>query len=88
MRSLSPEEKKFIADRDLAFATDDLSWAAKMMPHASCSEVVEMAFHKARYDCVAASEEKRLESQAWLADRSLTRVIGGPIVQHGDPLPV
>lgn len=85
---MTPEELQWIADRDAAFASDDLTWAAKMLPNASSPYVVEMAFHKARYDCIAASDLKRRESQTWLADRQLTRIIGGPVVQHNDPLPV
>lgn len=82
------EEKAWIAHRNEAFETDDLTWATKMLPNASSPVVVEMAFHKARYDCVAVSEEKRIESQAWLAERGLSRIVGGDPVQIQDSLPV
>lgn len=78
--------KEWIAERDRAFANDDLSWAAKMLPDASSPQVVEAAFHKARHQCLAAPEEKRIESRDWLADRDLSDLLGRPI-NRSEPLP-
>lgn len=78
--------KSILAERNDAFERGDISWAAKMLPNASSPRVVEMAFHKARLECVAVSDRVRLESQAWLADRGLTTALGDP-VRRGDPLP-
>lgn len=75
-----------IAARDAAFERGDLKWAAAQMPGSSSPKVVEMAFHKARMECLNVSDEKRRESLAWLADRGLTDMGGRP-VRHDDPLP-
>lgn len=79
--------KEMVAERNAAFERDDIAWAARMLPDASCPEVVEMAFHKARLECLGVSEIKRRESQSWLADRNLTNFAGDP-VSKTDPLPV
>lgn len=77
--------KKLIKERNAAFESDDFDWARRTINN-SHPEVVEAGFHKARYECVDVSDAKRLESQKWLADRKLKRLLGG-VVQHGDPLP-
>lgn len=59
--------RKFLKERDRAFETDDLDWARRNMPFEPSSPVVvEIAFHKARAGCKAASKAKRRESEAWL----------------------
>lgn len=78
---------KFLAERDEAFSNDDIEWARRQLPNASSPFVVEMAFHKARYENMATCDEKRRESQRWLAERGLTRLMGGKAVNVSDPLP-
>lgn len=77
---------EFLRIRDEAFESDDLDWVKAALPEGSRPEVVEMAFHKARYECCSVSKEKRQQSQVWLATRGLTRLDGSP-VKIGDPLP-
>lgn len=87
---LSKQEKAdlaaALAERNNALENDNLAWAAKQMPDASSPLVVEAAFHKARYECLAITDAKRLASQKWLADRGFGRMFGGA-VKIGDPLP-
>lgn len=77
---------EFVRERDVAMETDDIFWAAKMLPDASSPNVVEIAFHKARMQTLSVSENKRRESLKWLADRGLNDLMGAP-VRHNDPLP-
>lgn len=79
-------QAEWIAARNNAFASDDLSWAAKMLPDASSPRVVEMAFHKARHQCLAASDAKRIQSRDWLVDNGCTDLLGAP-VSKTDNLP-
>jgi hypothetical protein len=83
---LSPEFQKAIEERNRAFETDDLEWAKVMIPNASCPLVVEMAFHKARYECKHVSAVKRRESQVWLIENHVKRMTGD-FVFPGEPLP-
>lgn len=64
------EIEKYVRQRNAAMEADDLSWAARMLPDEASPRVVEMAFHKARIAITSISEEKRRESQEWLADRN------------------
>lgn len=75
----------YIDRRNRAFEADDLEWARKQMPTAS-SRVVEMAFHKARYECRHVSDDKRHESQRWLVENRVARMDGSPVIL-GEPLP-
>lgn len=79
-------DDEFVRERNAAMESDDVSWAAKMLPNASSPEVVEIAFHKARMQCLDVSESKRRASLNWLADRGLNDLMGAP-VRHDDPLP-
>lgn len=79
--------EKMLIERNVAFETDDFEWARRQLPTASCDIVVIAAFHKARYECTAISDAKRLESQNWLAINKATR-LGGMPVSIGDPLPM
>jgi hypothetical protein len=59
--------RAFLKKRDRAFETDDLEWARQNMPFEPSSPiVVEIAFHKARAACGAASKAKRKASEEWL----------------------
>ena len=80
------EIAEFRAERNAAFEADDISWAKKRMPDAADPAVVEMAFHKARYDCTDISAAKRRESAHWLASRNLTTMNNLPVSAEG-PLP-
>lgn len=75
-----------LSERNRAFEADDLEWARKQMPTAADPRVVEMAFHKARYECRAVSAKKRRESQAWLIENHVRRLDGDYVIP-GDPLP-
>jgi hypothetical protein len=60
----------FLEERNKAFETDDLEWARRNLPFKpSAPIVVEIAFHKARATCGAASSTKRQESVNWLVSR-------------------
>lgn len=60
----------FFAERNKAFETDDLEWARRNFPFKPSEPiVVEIAFHKARATCAAASSTKRQESVNWLVSR-------------------
>jgi hypothetical protein len=78
--------RAMLAERNTAFENDDFEWAARILPTPSHPIVVIAAFHKARYECTAVSDKKRLESQSWLAGYNATRFGGLPIA-IGDPLP-
>ena len=80
------ELQKFLSERNAAFESDDLEWVAKKISGASSPRVVEMAFHKARLECVDVSEAKRRESQKWLADHGFNDMFDNP-VSVSDPLP-
>ncbi len=56
------------------------------MPYEASDEVIEIAFHKARYECTQVSDARRLESQKWLVERNMRRMTGEPIAL-GDRLP-
>lgn len=77
---------KFIKERNRAFETGDLNWARSIIPYEASDEVIEIAFHKARYECTQVSDARRLESQKWLVERNMRRITGEPIAL-GDPLP-
>jgi len=84
---MTPEDlDQFLIERNKAFEEDELSWAAKILPNASHPRVVEMAFHKARFECFDTSTTKRLESRDWLAANGLTRLNGQPVLPS-TPLP-
>ena len=83
---MTSEHATAIDDRNRAFESDDYAWAAKIMRDASSFEVVKMAFHKARYECLNVSKGKRLESQKWLAENGVKSVNGDPVA-IGDDLP-
>lgn len=86
---LSREEgaalKRIMDERNAAFESDDLEWAARQMPGMS-AQAVEYGFHMARYECTQVSEQKRMQSQLWLVERKLNS-LGGLPVRLGDPLP-
>jgi len=66
----------YLAERNAAFEAGDLEWARRMLPAGSSDTFVAIAFHKARYDCAAVSDAKRIESRDWLVSRLLTDVNG------------
>jgi len=72
--------------RNLAFESGDLLWAARVLPKGARHTVIEMAFHKARFDCLDVSDEMRRESQQWLAENNV-KSLHGKAVAVGDPLP-
>lgn len=45
--------------------------------------VVDMAFHKARYEAMGVSREKRLESGEWLRTHDVARMTGTPVLPKG-----
>lgn len=77
---------EFIKERNRAFEAGDLEWARSIMSYEASDEVIEIAFHKARYECTQVSDARRLESQKWLVERNMRRMTGEPIAL-GDPLP-
>lgn len=77
---------EFIKERNRAFETGDLNWARSIVPYEASDEVIEIAFHKARYECTHVSDARRLESQKWLVERNMRRMTGEQIAL-GDPLP-
>ncbi|TXH15462.1 MAG: hypothetical protein E6R03_07160 [Hyphomicrobiaceae bacterium] len=77
---------EFIKERNRAFEAGDLNWARSIMPYEASDEVIEIAFHKARYECTHVSDARRLESQKWLVERNMRRMTG-EWVALGDRLP-
>ena len=75
-----------LAARNRAFETDDYAWIRRMMPNASSDAVRLMAFHKARYECLAVSAAKRRESQVWMIENHVRRMTGDFVIP-GEPLP-
>lgn len=73
---------KWIIERNKAFETGDLEWAHKLIPNASSPAVVEIAFHKARLECLDVSKKRRRESRDWLRERGLTRLDGSPVTRR------
>ena len=65
---------RYLARRDAAFEADDLNWAKEQLPPLTKPAVVEMAFHKARAECLTISDEKRQASADWLAERGLRKL--------------
>lgn len=63
-----------------------MAWAKSKMPKASDPFVYEMAFHKARYECLAVSAKKRRESQHWMIENHVKRMTGDFVIP-GEPLP-
>lgn len=84
--ALPSDLKAELEARNRAFENDDIEWCKKRMPVPSDPRVYEMAFHKARYECVAVSARKRRESQNWLIINHVKRM-GGEFVVPGEPLP-
>ncbi len=78
--------------RDRAFETDDLGLMAEVLRRMNPGKgkpeprKVEMAFHKARYECRTVTREKRLASQQWLVANNVKRLGGLPAL-WGEPLP-
>jgi hypothetical protein len=61
----------------------DVRSAKGAMPGASDDEVVLIALHKARYDCVDIEAELRHASGAWLRERGFGRM-HGPLLTEGE----
>ncbi len=83
---LPDDLKAALAERNRAFEAGDLEWVRKQIPNASSPRVIEMAFHKARYECRQVSAKMRRESQCWLIENHVARIDGTPVIP-GDPLP-
>jgi len=82
---MNEQTRQFIAERNVAFENDDIEFSRKLCPGAS-DRAVEILFHKARYVCLDASREKRLDSQKWLALRGIK--IEDKLVYITRPLPL
>lgn len=85
--TMKDPREEYIKNRDDAFENDDLAFVRKALPEGVSDEVITMTFHKSRFECTAVSEGKRYESRNWLADRGLSRAIGGGPLTRDDPLP-
>jgi hypothetical protein len=75
----------WIEERNRIMRDFDVEAGMKMM---GCTDrmVAVMGLHKARYECLAISDDLRRESQAWLADNGVKR-LAGEAVKRGAPLP-
>ncbi len=60
---------EYVRGRNAAFEADDVGWFADKLPPDVPMSLMEDSFHRARLVCCDVSDEKRLESQKWLADR-------------------
>jgi len=73
-KNLLDDMKAVFEERNKAFEENDLKWAERQLPEGTEWGVIKAAFHKARYECTAVSDVKRLESQQWLAERGIARM--------------
>lgn len=64
--------------RNKAFRELDMGFARAAFPNASSDEVLLMAMHKARYECLDMEDALRHESRAWLEERGYERFKGQP----------
>lgn len=66
---------KFVSERNAALTTLDMDYGRRMMRGAT-DDVVLLAMHKARYDCIGIKEALRHQSRAWLEERGYRRIGG------------
>lgn len=74
---------EMLKTRNAALLNLDFDTIATWMPGAS-REVVEMAAHKARYECTALPADCRHQSAEWLRSRSLGRFNGTELLPEGE----
>lgn len=80
--NIADELKAWRTERNRVLTAMDIAAARKQMPGAS-DEVVEIALHKARYDCTDMPDALRHESASWLRSRGYG-ALGGPLLNEGE----
>jgi hypothetical protein len=74
----------YVVERDAALERGDLEWVKNQLPPGTSPTVVLMTLHKARYEAVNISREKRLESASFLKSNNLKRSCGAPLLPDGE----
>lgn len=73
-----PSVEAYVSMRDRILETDNMAEFAAMIEHATgitpTPEVAEIAFHKARYEALRVSRDKRVASGEWLRAHKMGRV--------------
>lgn len=69
------EIAKFVEERNRALRDMDMEWGRRNMPGVS-DYVIEIAMHKARYECTGIRPELRQESRRWLEFGGFARLHG------------
>lgn len=77
----------YVTQRDAALESGDFDWIRQRLPDGTDETVLLWTFHKARYEAVNVSREKRLESAEFLRENGLMRSCGLPLLPEGE-LPV
>lgn len=76
--------ENFLKGRNKALRELDLTYARHMIPRASSDDVLLLALHKARYDCVDLEPEYRHESGRWLREHGYGRMNGLALLPEGE----
>ena len=72
-----------LAERNKALEEGDLKYIQRTIGTTD-PEILEMILHKARYECLHCSREKRLESGEWLRKNDYKRFDGSPVLPEGE----
>lgn len=75
--------KRFREARNQALREMNLDYARAVLPRASSEEVLIIALHKARYECLDIEPELRHASGQWLRERGYGRM-RGPLLPEGE----
>jgi hypothetical protein len=75
--------EKFLARRNRALADLDLEYA-KEVTGSDNEEILLMALHKARYECVQLDDDLRNFSALWLRQHGYKRDDGSDLLPHGE----
>lgn len=78
------ELETYLAERNKALEGMDLTYGQSMLPKGTRLEVVELAMHKARYECLSISNAARHTSAAWLRERGYGRFDGSALLPEGE----
>lgn len=75
LESVLSASRSFAAERDIALAALDLSWAAKIWPDKTDDERL-VALHQTRYETTTLPDPVRLFSRSWLEVNGHGRALG------------